>query len=132
MTPAELTLARDGDAAASAAAVTLWRSIVGFGVKGGADYVKRLVSPEKAGAALDEASVYVGSATDVPHFTLGEAVFRCGSYLQRSGALLGFHGAMGSEGVPDADPARGGYSALRRSGAMALLEPYRVHRAGVV
>ena len=91
-----------------------------------------MVRPEKAGAALDEASVYVGSATDVPHFTLGEAVVRTGSYLQRSGALLGFHGGMGSEGVPDADPARGGYSALRRSGGMALLEPYRVHRAGVV
>ena len=62
----------------------------------------------------------MGSATDVPDFTLAEAVFRCGSYLQRSGALLGFHGSIG-EGLPDGDPARGGFSALRRSGAMSLL-----------
>ena len=132
MTPAELTLARDGDAGASAGAVTLWQSIIGHGDVGDLGYVKRLVRPAQAGAALDEASAYVGSATDLPYFTLGEAVFRTGSYLQRSGALLGFHGGMGSEGVPDADPARGGFSALRRSGAMALLEPWKIHRAGVI
>ena len=131
MTSAELALARDGDAGATVGAVEVWRSIVGHGAVGDADYVKRRVKPEHAGAALDAVSGYVGSATDLPYFTLGEAVFRCGSYLQRSGTLLGFHGGLG-EGMPDADPARGGYSALRRSGAMALLEPYRVHRAGII
>ena len=131
MTPEALALARDGDAAATPAAVALWRAIVGHGSDGDADYVKRKVKPAQAGAALDEASAYVGSTVDVPDYTLGEAVFRDGSYLQKSGALLGFHGSTG-EGMPDADPARGGYSSLRRSGAMALLEPYRSHRAGLV
>ena len=131
MTPAELTLARDGDAGASAGAVTLWQSIIGHGDVGDLGYVKRLVRPAQAGAALDEASAYVGSATDLPYFTLGEAVFRTGSYLQRSGALLGFHASIG-EGLPGGDPTRGGFSALRRSGAMSLLQPWKIHRAGVI
>ena len=132
MTPAELALARDGDAGATVGSVEVWRSIVGHGVKGDADYVKRRVKPEHAGAALDQVSAYVGSGTEVSVPTLAEATFRCGSYLQRSSSLLGFHGAMGSEGVPDADPARGGFSALRRSGAMNLLELSKVHRAGLI
>ena len=131
MTKKALALARDGDAAATPAAVALWRAIVGHGSDGDADYVLRRVKPEPAGAALDSVSWYVGPDTDIPSYTIAEATFRCGSYLQRSSALLGFHGGLG-EGMPDADPARGGYSALRRSGAMALLEPYRVHRAGIV
>ena len=84
-----------------------------------------------AGAALDQVSAYVGSGTEVLVPTLAEAVFRTGSYLSRSGALLGFHGSTG-EGTPDADPARGGYSALRRSGSMNLLELSKVHRAGLI
>ena len=108
------------------------RSIVGHGAVGDADYVKRRVKPEPTGAALDSVAWYVGPDTDIPSHTIAEATFRCGSYLQRSSALLGFHGAMGSEGVPDADPARGGFSALRRSGAMSLLEPWKIHRAGIV
>ena len=130
MTSAEL-IARDGDAGATAGAVLLWRSIVGHGSVGDADFVKRRVKPEPAGAALDAVSAYVGPGTDVPDHTLGEAVFRAGSYLQQSGALVGFHASIG-EGLPDGDPARGGFSALRRSGAMALLEPWKIHRAGLV
>ena len=129
MTPEALALARDSDPAASAAAVVLWQSIVGDDTVD--PIIPRRVKPAQAGTALDEASAYVGSATDVPDHTLGEAVSRSGSYLQRSGTLLGFHGGLG-EGMPDGDPARGGFSALRRSGAMALLEPYRIHRAGIV
>ena len=60
MTPAELALARDGDAGASAGSVDLWRSIVGHGAVGDADYVKRRVKPGPAGAALDQVSAYVG------------------------------------------------------------------------
>ena len=113
------------------AAVALWRSIVAVALSGTQTNVKRRVKPEPAGAASDAVSGYVRPDTDVPNHTLGEAVFRCGSYLQRSGALVGFHGSMG-EGMPDADPARGGYSALRCSGAMNLLELVKVHRAGLV
>ncbi len=130
MTPAELALARDGDAGATPAALVLWTGLVGYGDVGDADYVKRRVQPDQAGAALDAVSAEMGS-TDVPDATLREAVFRCGSYLQRSGALLGFTGSLG-DGMPDADPRIGGYSALRRSGAQALLSPYKVHRAGAI
>ena len=130
MTPDALALARDGDAAATPAAVALWRSLVGDDA---ADpVVPRRVKPAQAGAALDVVSAYVGADTNVPDGTLIEAVFRCGSYLQQSAALLGFHGSLGGEGTPDADPARGGYSAIRRSGSQALLEPWKAHRAGLV
>ena len=131
MTSAELILARDGDAGASAGSVALWRSIVGFGSIGDADYQKRHVSPEAAGAALDQIAWYLGAGTDVPNHTLQEAIFRAGSYLVRSRTMLGFHGSLG-EGMPDADPARGGYGVLRRSGAMPLLELSKVRRAGLI
>ena len=65
MTPAELALARDGDAGATVGSVEVWRSIVGHGAVGDADYVKRRVKPEPAGAALDQVSAYVGSGTEV-------------------------------------------------------------------
>lgn len=129
MTSGELVLARDGDADATPTAVTLWRSIVGDST---ADpVIPTRVKAEPAGAALDAVSGDVGRTVDVPDDTLREAVFMTGSYLQKSGALLGFHGSVG-EGMPDGDPVRGGYSALRRSGAMALLEPWKVHRAGLI
>ena len=131
MTPAELALARDGDAGATVGSVEVWRSIVGHGAVGDADYVKRRVKPEHAGAALDAVSGYQGAATDVLVHTLREVVFRTGSYLQHSGAMLGFHGSLG-EGMPDGDASRSGYSALRRSGAMNLLELSKVHRAGLI
>ena len=131
MTPAELALARDGDAGATVGSVEVWRSIVGHGAVGDADYVKRRVKPGPAGAALDQVSAYVGSGTEVSVPTLAEAVFRTGSYLSRSGALLGFHSSTG-EGTPDGDASRSGYSALRRSGSMNLLELSKVHRAGLI
>ena len=129
MTPEALARARDSDPTATAAAVALWKSIVGDAA---ADpVVPRRVKPEHAGSALNEVISYLGEDKDVLDDTLREVVFRTGSYLQRSGALLGFHGSVG-EDTPDADPARGGYSAFRRSGSMALLEPYRSHRAGAI
>ena len=131
MTSDALALARDGDPAATPAAVALWRSIVGHGEAGDVGYVRRRVDPEPTGGALDQVSAHVGSTTDVPDHTLRESVFRCGSYLQQSAAILGFSGAVG-EGLPDGDPRTGGYSALRRSGAMSLLEPWKIHRAGVI
>ena len=130
MTSAELILARSGDQDATPAAVTMWRSIVGDDTVD--PIIPRRVKPAQAGAGLDQVAWYVGPDTDIPSHTIAEATFRTGSYLQRSGALLGFHGGMGSESTPDADPARGGFSALRRSGAMALLEPWKIHRAGIV
>ena len=131
MTSAELILARDGDAGASAGSVALWRSIVGFGSIGDADYQKRHVSPEAAGAALDQIAWYLGRDVDILNHTFQEAIFRAGSYLVRSRATLGFHGSLG-EGMPDADSSRSGYGILRRSGAMALLELAKIRRAGLV
>ena len=131
MTPAGLILARDGDAGATADATTLWQSIIGHGDIGDVDYVKRRVQPSQAGTALDAVAQCVGSGTDVPDHTLAESIFRCGWYLVQSAAVLGFHGSIG-ESLPDGDPARSGFSALRRSGAMALLEPWKSHRAGLV
>ena len=131
MTSAELVLARAGDANATPAAVTLWQSIIGHGDVGDVDYVKLRVKAEPAGTALDAVSVCVGEDQDIPNYTMRESIFRCGSYLEHSRPLLGFHGSIG-EALPDGDPARSGYSALRRSGAMALLEPYRSHRAGAI
>ena len=129
MTPEALALARDGDGTATQTAIALWKSIVGDSTVD--PVIPTRVKAEAAGAALDSVISYVGEDTEVRNFTLREVVFRTGSYLSRSAATLGFHGSLG-EGMPDADPARGGYSALRRSGAMALLEPYRVHRAGSI
>ena len=129
MTPAELGLARDGDAGATVGSVEVWKSIVGD--EAADPVVPRRVKPEPAGAALDSVAWYVGPDTDIPSHTIAEATFRCASYLQRSGVLLGFHGAI-CEGLPDGDPARSGFSALRRSGAMSLLEPWKIHRAGLV
>ena len=129
MTSAELILARDGDQAATPAAVTLWRSIVGDDTVD--PIIPRRVRPEAAGAALNEVVAYVGEDQDVLDHTLHEVVFRTGSYLQRSSATLGFHGSLG-DNLPDADPARGGYSALRRSGSMSLLDKWKIHRAGVI
>ena len=129
MTPEALALARDGDSTATVASVTLWGSIVGDSTVD--PPIPTRVKAEPAGAALDSVAQYVGSGTSVPNHTLREVVFRTGAYLQRSAALLGFHGPIG-EGMPQGDPRVGGYSALRRSGAMALLEPHRVHRAGLI
>ena len=129
MTPAELALARDGDAGASAGSVEVWKSIVGD--EAADPVVPRRVKPEHAGAALDAVSGYQGAATDVLVHTLAEVVFRTGSYLQHSGAMLGFHGSLG-EGMPDGDASRSGYSALRRSGSMNLLELSKVRRAGLI
>ena len=93
--------------------------------------MKRRVKPGPAGAALDQVSGYQGAATDILVHTLAEVVFRTGSYLQRSSATLGFHGSLG-EGLPDGDASRSGYSALRRSGSMNLLELSKVRRAGLI
>ena len=129
MTPAALVLARDANPDATAAAAALWKAIVG-------DSAADPVIPERvkavhAGAALDLVSAHVGADTDVPDDSLREAVVRTGSYLAHSRPLLGFAGSLG-DGLPDGDPRTGGYSALRRSGAMALLTPYTVKRAGAI
>lgn len=119
MTPAALVLARDGDGSATAAATALWTAITGK------------VDTEPAGTALDAVQAHLGADTDVPDATLREAVVRTGSYLANSAHLLGYHGTLG-DGLPEGDPRTGGYSALRRSAAMSLLEPYRQHRAGAI
>ncbi len=64
----------------------------------------------------------VGNA-EVPASVVIEATERTSRYLQQSRPALGQHGGRG-EGQPDGDPRSGGYSAVRRSGALALLAPF--------
>ena len=119
MTAADLALARDGDPDATSAAQALWTAITDE------------VAEVRAGVALDAVGAHVGADTDVPDLTLGEAVIRTGSYLANSRHMLGYHGSLG-DGLPEADPRVGGYSALRRSGTMSLLSAYKSRRAGVI
>ena len=119
MTPADLILARDGDPDATTAATELWEAVT----------VE--VDTTRAGAALDGVSAFLGADAEVPQLVLGEAVLRAGSYLANSRLLIGFHSTLG-EGLPEGDPRVGGYSALRRSGAMSLLTPWSVKRAGAI
>ncbi len=119
MTAGVLMRARDGRADATMAATALWEAIVGR------------VDADAAGAALDLICTHLGKLADVPDAVLREAVVRTASYLANSGHLLGYHGGLG-EGLPEADPRVGGYSALRRSGAMGLLAPWVTRRAGAI
>lgn len=123
MTPAALALARDGDAAATQAATDMWGRIVGDSPGDG--------DRRSAGAALAAVSQHVGADTDVDNWTLEEAVYRTARYLDMSASLLGLHGSTGDHG-PEGDPRVGGYSALRRCGAMSLLAPFRTLRAGLI
>ena len=76
------------------------------------------------GVVVDELIVVVGETVDVPDHTLREVVFRTGSYLQRSAVQYSDFTAPSGRECLEGDPRVGGYSALRRSGAMALLEPH--------
>ena len=131
MTPAALALARDGDANATAASVTLWASIVG---DPDADPVIPAAFDATdwtryASVALSLVSEHVGASTDLPGDVLREAVIRAGGYLHtRQGATAGLVSV--SDSGPDFHPNVG--SALRRSGAQSLLMPWTVRRAGVI
>lgn len=131
MTPAALRLAADGDSAATAAAVTLWKSIVGDpdadpaipAASNAADWSRY------ASVALSLVSERVGASTDLPADVLREAVIRAGGYLRtRQGATAGV--VRVTDSGPEFHPSVG--SALRRSGAQALLVPWTPRRAGVV
>ncbi len=131
MTPAALALARDGDSAATAAAVTLWKSIVG---DPDADPVIPAASNAAdwgryASVALSLVSEHAGSSTDLPGDVLREAVIRAGGYLRtRQGMTAGL--VRVTDSGPEFHPSVG--SALRRSGAQALLVPWTPRRAGVI
>jgi len=124
MTPKAVRKARDGLADASTAAKAFWAALATAADRPGIDV-------ERLKAALDLVSQHVGEDTDVPDAVLREALVRSASYLENSGHLLGYHGGLG-EGLPEADPRVGGYSALRRSGAMGLLAPWVTRRAGAI
>ena len=80
---------------ATVGSVEVWRSIVGHGAVGDADYVKRRVKPEHAGAALDAVSGYQGAATDVLVHTLREVVFRMAATCNTPVRCSGFTGVWG-------------------------------------
>ena len=131
MTPAALRLAADADSTATAASVTLWKSIVG---DPDADPVIPAAYdatdwPRYASVALSLVSEHVGASTDLPADVLRESVIRAGGYLHtRQGATGGLTSV--SDGGPDFHPNIG--SALRRSGAQSLLMAWTPRRAGAI
>ena len=127
MTPAALILARDADSTATQAATDLWTAIVDPPPSGAG------IDANAAGAALDLVSAHVGSATDVPDAVLREAVIRCGAWLANTAGSVGLHGVtVGGAVTVDPNPMRAGGSALLRSGALALLAPWKRRRARVI
>lgn len=131
MTPASLTLARNGSGMASAAALTLWASIVGREADPDANppvtAIAERVGAVYAASALDLIAVHVGASTDIPDAALRESVVRCGLFLSNTEPLAGFSEV---EGVKTQSEYFG--SALRRSGVMGLLLPWTVKRAGAI
>ena len=127
MTTEALKLARDGDADATAAALRLWAGI-------GRDLGGQAERWRVAGAALDMIGVHVGDTVDIPDYALRESVGRLGHYLRNTSS------AAGLASVEAASPLGGSVSylsefhgsAIRKSGVMGLLAPWRVHRAGVI
>lgn len=118
MTPASLTLARDGDAAATDTASALWTAIT------------ERVAAGYAGTALDLIGQHVGSTTDVPDAVLREAVTRAGLYLVNTEVAIGRREMeIGSIRVLPTSTAA---NPLRLSGAMSLLLPWTGKRAGAV
>lgn len=117
MTPAQLMLARNGAGNASAAATAMWGRLVGSDP----DAADR----RQAGAALDAVSQHVGATTDVPDWTLEEAVFRCSRHLDLTSAGIGIRK------MEDGMEFGAATASLRNSGAMSLLAPWAKIDAGV-
>ena len=135
MTSAELILARDGDAGATPAAVTLWRSIVGDDTVD--PIFPRRVKPEPAGAALDAVSAYVGSGTEVSVHDPCGGHFSDRLVISKGvrGNCLGFHGSHWVE-ESRRTPTRLG-AAIRPFGEVGSNESLarscaKIRRAGVI
>ena len=71
---------------------------------------------------------YIGTAT-VPDAISDEAVIRCAAYLYATPAAPV---RSAKEGEIETQYAISHHSALRHSGAMALLSPYKRRRAGAI
>ena len=140
MTPAQLIVARDGSGNAAAAALALWRSVVGWdgdGHPNDAVTARANVETEHAGAALDMIGQHVGTSTDVPDAVLREAVVRLAIFLHNTegprGRGLGLSEfKLGSAGLEWGFQTEFLGSALRRSGVMGLLIPWTAKRAGAI
>ena len=120
MTPAALVKARDGASDATAAAVALWKSIVG---DPDADpVIPEVVPAREAGAALAVVAKYTGESTDVDDSALREGVIRLGGFIAhtvpgvRQDGDTGFHAAD---------------NAMIRSGAGSILTAWRIRRGSV-
>ena len=116
---AALILARAGDPAAPAAAVTLWTAI--------ADRVP----VQYAGAALDSVAAHVGAAVGVPDSVIREAIVRAALYLRNTEPVVGFSSYEAS-GTNVAISSEYHGAALRRSGSLGLLAPWIQRRARLV
>lgn len=81
---------------------------------------------DRLGAAA--AALVERHAPGAPQAIRNEAVIRCAGYLAGSDPAYSRSGV--EAGNFKADLARSGVSALRHSGAMALLSPWTVRRAG--
>ena len=119
MKTSALILARDGDAAATTAALAAWTSIVAR------------VDAEYAGAALDMVGAAVGLEVEVPQFALVRAVVQCGLLYRNTEPASGFSqfDAAGTN-VTMMSEFHGG--ALRKSGAADTLKPWIRRRARII
>lgn len=134
MTPASLTLARNGSGSASAAAVALWASIVGRDANPDAEppvtAIAARVDAVYAGAVLDLIGQHVGTSTDVPDAVLREAVVRAGLYVANTETAIGRREI--DAGAIKLVPTSAAANPLRMSGAMTLLLPWTAKRAGAI
>ena len=119
MTSADLLLARDADADATAAAVALWAAL------------EARVAAHYAGAALDLVAVHVGEGTDLPVGVLREAVVRCGLYLRNTEVTQG-RSALKVDDYEFTPITQFYGSAIRGSSVAGLLAPWKVQRAGAI
>ena len=137
MTTASLRLAANGSGMASAAALALWRSLVGWdggGDPGQAVEARERVEAKYAVTALDLIAAHVGTGRDIPDGVLRESVARAALYLSNTEGPDGYgpgirelHGPLDTR-IVHAQPG----SVLRRSGVMALLAPWKRRRARAI
>lgn len=119
MTPAALTLARDGAPAATAPALATWTAIVAR------------VAPAAASASLDMVAKLLDADTDVPPGILQESIVRLGLFLVNTEGVLGYS-AFETDATKIAQYSEFHGSAVRRSGVSGLLGPWVVPVAGVI
>ena len=78
--------------------------------------------------------VHVGDSVDIPDYVLREATVRLAFYLKNTQPVAGLSRVEGSSPIGGAVQLTSEFhgGAVRRSGVMGLLSPWREKRAGVI